>query len=97
MDAARDWLSDADRVLGNTDSADHDVDRVIDGIVKADVSALAGSIGVAEIDPIVLQRVIAVLRARRAALAVDLADVTRERTELARRHRGVAGYTRSST
>ena len=32
---------------------------------------------------------------RRAAIAVELADLGRQRAELARRHRGVAGYTRS--
>ena len=90
-----DWMAEADRVLGDETSAEEDIDRVVDEISSLDVTALPGGIGASQLDPVVLQRIIAVLRVRRAAVAVELADLGRQRADLARRHRGVAGYTRS--
>jgi hypothetical protein len=89
------WLAEADRVLGDEASAEHDVDRVVAEISSFDLAALPGGVGASQLDPVVLQRIIAVLRVRRAAAAVELADLGRQRADLARRHRGVAGYTRT--
>ncbi len=89
------WLETADDVFGNSTSSEDVVDEVLEDGLRIDIASLPGSVAASQIDAVILQRVIAALTARRAAVAVELADLGRRRAELARTGRGVSGYTTS--
>lgn len=97
MSSMPDFFDHAEHVLADVNSPDDDVERVINDIIGLDVSSATDSLAASQIDHVAIERVIAVLRARRAAVAVELADIGRQRADLARRHRGVVGYTRSGS
>jgi hypothetical protein len=78
------WLGQAEAVL--TDR--HSSEDAIDGIV-AEGLALPDNGGV---DPARIERVISCLTARRAALATELADIARRRTDLYRARAAATGY-----
>ena len=94
MHGVPEWLADADRVLSDSSSPEHEVDDIVDRIGALDANVFTGSQAAGQIDPVVLDRVIAVLSTRQAAVAAELTDIGRQRAELVKRHRGVAGYTR---
>jgi hypothetical protein len=78
------WLDDAERVLSDQSSGDVAVEAIVTGglaLPSAD-----------SIDPVQIQRVLACLAARRAALATELADIARRRTDLLRARAGATGY-----
>jgi uncharacterized Zn finger protein len=91
------WLANADEVLTDPSSSEDDVDVVLADGLRVDLAALPGSVAASQIDAVVLQRVIAAVAARRAAVAVELADLGRRRAELARSERAVAGYTSANS
>jgi hypothetical protein len=88
----RSWLDEADRVFGDPGSPEEHVDAVLADGLRDDIVRIPGSVGAAQVDQVVLQRVIAALAARRAAVAVELADLGRRRAELTRQQRGMSGY-----
>ncbi|MCU1393268.1 MAG: hypothetical protein JWM34_1696 [Ilumatobacteraceae bacterium] len=87
-------IAEADRILRDANSTEGDVDRVVADIIQLDISTVMGTHGVSRIDEMVLNRVISAFQSRRDRLAEDLVNIGRERAEVARRHRGVAGYVR---
>jgi hypothetical protein len=78
------WLSEAEAMLGDPGTAEAVVDHVV-----ADGLALPAPLGV---DPAQIERVLACLTARRAALATELADIARRRTDLYRARTAATGY-----
>ena len=63
------WLVASDAVLGSDDCSGIEVDRLLqDGLL---IDAATGR----PLDPLRLERVLKVLRARRATLATELADL----------------------
>lgn len=96
MSSIPEFLDRAEQVLSDLDAADDDVERVINDIIRLDVPSGPDGLAGSQINQVTLERVIAVLQARRAAVAAELAEVGQQRADLAKRHRGVEGYTRSS-
>jgi hypothetical protein len=78
------WLDQAETVLTDHRSGED----AIDGIV-ADGLRLPDAIGA---DPAQIERVLACLSARRAALATELSDIARRRTDLYRARTAATGY-----
>lgn len=80
------WLVAADAVLGRDDCSEVEVDRLLeDGLL---IDAATGK----PVDPVRLERVLAVLRARRATLATELADLSRRRSDLLRAQSAATEY-----
>ena len=81
------WLRAADALLGSADPPDDHVDQLIrEGL---DVELPAGPVPV---DPVQLERVLAVLRARSAAMASEMSDLARRRVELSRARAAATSY-----
>jgi hypothetical protein len=78
------WLSDAEAVLSDHRSGDDAVDSIV-----AEGLALPAADWV---DPAQIERVLACLAARRAALATELGDIARRRTDLYRARAAATGY-----
>jgi len=85
------WLHVADRLLGRPDAPEEEVDVLIHAGLEIDVTTPV------QVDPVQLERVLAVLRARAAAMASEMGDLARRRTELARARAGAAGYLNSAS
>jgi hypothetical protein len=83
------WLHAAELILGRPDTPEDEVDALIDEGLEIDVSAPAN------VDPVQLERVLAVLRARAAVMASEIADLNRRRTELIRAQLGTTVYLNS--
>jgi hypothetical protein len=79
------WLQAADALFGQTDVA-HEVDALVEEGLSLDTSDATG------VDPVQLERVMAVLRARAAAMATEIGDLTRQRISLTRARAGASGY-----
>jgi len=80
----REWLVDAVDVLESPPSTDEAIDAVV-----AEGLAMEPAAGM---DPEKMHRVLSCLQVRRAALAVELGDIARRRTELARARTATSGY-----
>jgi hypothetical protein len=78
------WLTDAEAVLSDNRSGDVAVDAIV-----AEGLALPAADSV---DPAQIERVLACLAARRAALATELGDIARRRTDLYRARAAATGY-----
>lgn len=81
------WLQAADDLLGRPQPFDDAVDELIDEGLRIDVPSTP-----VPVDPVQLERVLAVLRARSAAMASEMADLARRRIELTRAQTGATGY-----
>jgi hypothetical protein len=80
------WLRAADTLLGLPEPPEDEVDGLIQAGLEVDVSEPI------EVDPVQLERVLAVLRARSAAMATEIADLARRRVELSRAQAGATSY-----
>ena len=81
------WLRAADALLGSPEPPDDQVDELIhEGL---DVELPAEPV---QVDPVQLERVLAVLRARSAAMASEMSDLARRRVELSRARAGATSY-----
>jgi hypothetical protein len=78
------WLDQAEAVLFDRRSSEDAIDDVV-----ADGLRLPAAVGA---DPAQIERVLACLSARRAALATELADIARRRTDLYRARAAATGY-----
>ena len=94
MTGLRSWLDAADRLLADGDDDEEAVDELLDAGLALDIPAGAGPDRL-DLDPAVLQRVVFTLAARRAAVASELADIARRRSQLIRSGNGMAGYVES--
>jgi hypothetical protein len=81
------WLQAADALLGRPEPSEDDVDELIDHGLAIDVPSEP-----VVVDPVQLERVLAVLRARSAAMASEMSDLARRRVELTRAQTGATGY-----
>jgi hypothetical protein len=81
-----DWLRAAEAAFGDDHASDVQIDALLqEGIaIDADQSVLA--------DPVRLQRVLAVLQARRAAVVTEMNDMTRRRAALLQAQAAATGY-----
>jgi hypothetical protein len=78
------WLGQAEAVLTDHRSGEDAIDAIVaDGLRLPDATGL---------DPAQIERVLACLSARRAALATELADIARRRTDLYRARAAATGY-----
>lgn len=84
------WLQAADVLLGRPEPNEDEVDDLVQAGLDLEVPNAP-----AHIDPVQLERVLAVLRARRSAMAGELAELARRRVELTRAQAGVTGYLNS--
>ena len=80
------WLQAADSLFGRPDVDPDEVDTLIEGGLDISTDDTTG------VDPVQLERVLAVLRARAAAMATELADLSRQRVTLSRARVGASGY-----
>jgi hypothetical protein len=86
MNSFAEWLVTAERILADEQASEEAVDQIVQqGLAHEPASLHTG-------DQVRLTRVLAVLQARRAAAAVELADLGRRRVELARAKVGTSGY-----
>ncbi len=81
------WLRAADSLLGSPEPPDDQVDELIQEGLDVEVPA-----GPVHVDPVQLERVLAVLRARSAAMASEMSDLARRRVELSRAQAGTTSY-----
>ncbi len=84
------WLQAADVLFGRPLPPEDEVDDLVQAGLDLDVPSTP-----THVDPVQLERVLAVLRARRSAMAVELAELARRRVELTRAQAGVTGYLNS--
>jgi hypothetical protein len=78
------WLDEAETVLNDERASDAVVDDIVAAGLRLPPAAPA--------DPAQIERVVACLAARRAALATELADIARRRTDLYRARAAATGY-----
>lgn len=88
----REWLEEADAAIDDDDVSDEELDDVLLDGADLDFPANPPS----GEDAQRAQRIVSVLQARRAALAVELSDLSRRRLELTRARTGANGYLNSS-
>jgi hypothetical protein len=81
------WLRAADALLGSPEPQDDDVDELIQQGLDVEVPSQP-----TQVDPVQLERVLAVLRARSAAMASEMSDLARRRVELSRAQAGATSY-----
>jgi hypothetical protein len=81
------WLRAADALLGSAEPPDDHVDELIQEGLDLELPA-----GPVQVDPVQLERVLAVLRARSAVMASELSDLARRRVELSRARAGATSY-----
>jgi hypothetical protein len=81
------WLRAADTLLGRPEPPEHEVDELMQAGLDLDVSSEP-----TQVDPVQLERVLAVLRARSASMATEIADLARRRVELSRAQAGATSY-----
>ncbi|MEY2552463.1 MAG: hypothetical protein QOC57_323 [Ilumatobacteraceae bacterium] len=81
------WLQAADSLLGRPEPSDDHVDELIEQGLAIDETSEPVSV-----DPVQLERVLAVLRARSAAMASEMSDLARRRVELTRAQTGTTEY-----
>jgi hypothetical protein len=81
------WLQAADSLLGRPEPSDAHVDELIEQGLAIDETSEPVSV-----DPVQLERVLAVLRARSAAMASEMSDLARRRVELTRAQTGTTEY-----
>lgn len=85
------WLVAADRVFSDDEAPESRVDELLQmGLAHEPLTVKHG-------DPVRLARVIAALRARQAAAAVELAELSRRRAEVTRANVGARGYLNAAT
>lgn len=80
------WLQAADTLFGAADASDDAVDDLVHEGLEIDTTAPG------EVDPVQLERVLAVLRARAAAMATELADLSRQRSAAGRAGEAASSY-----
>jgi hypothetical protein len=81
------WLRAADELLGRPEPGDDEVDELVQAGIVIDIPDAPVTV-----DPVQLERVLAVLRARSATMATEIADLARRRVELSRAQAGTTGY-----
>ena len=79
------WLHAADLLFGAEDLDEEAESELLEAGIEIDARD-------ATVDPVQLERVLAVLRARRSTLAVEIADLARRRVELTRAGAATKSY-----